>query len=149
MSGFRFRFDSVLKHRGTVRDTARAALADAQSARDAAAADLERAVRDRTGTADELRSLSAAGRLDIDALAARRLHAGRQSADLAAVHRSLAAAEAKLVAVRTALLTADRDVRALEKLRDRDRAAFAVRERRDAERALLEGWSGGGGASAP
>ena len=143
MSGFRFRLAAVLKHRETLRDTARVAVGTARAARDGAAANVERARTDRTATADELRTLSATGRLDVDALAARRLHAGRQNADLAAASRSLAEADAALATARTALDTADRNVRALEKLRDRDRAAFAAKERRAAERALLEGWLGG------
>lgn len=134
MSRFRFRFAVVLKARERTRDAARATLAEAlRNAADAAAA--QRAVQteiEQQRTA--LAAATAGGRADAADWIARLRHGSsltvqRQTADAAVADAATAVATA-----RTSLVAADRDVAALETLRDRDRlghrtAALAAEQR--------------------
>ena len=122
MSRFRFRFAVVLKARERRRERARAALAAAL----ATLTDAERTEREvNEQIAAEHAATAAAtagGRADAADWIARRRHAGALSAALIRAAEEAAKARVTVAEARTELVAADRDVAALESLRDRDAA---------------------------
>ena len=122
MSRFRFRFAVVLKARERRRERARAALAAAL----ATLGDAERIEREANDqiAAEHAATVAstAGGRVDAGDWLARRRHAGELSAQRARAVEEVTKARSAVAGARAELVAADRDVAALESLRDRDAA---------------------------
>ena len=128
MSAFRFRFAVVLKARERTRDAARGRLAAALRAFGEAEA-TEKAVHAAiAGDQADLAARTAGGRVDAGDWIARRRHAGTRAAELSRATAARVEAGTAVAAARSAVAAADRDVAALETLRDRDRAAHRTAE---------------------
>ena len=130
-----FRLAAVLRVRESTREARRAQLADALRA--AAVLEEQRAVVDShvDRLAVDRRAASAGSETDVTWL----LNANRYEASLRSQQRdlgeNLAKIEAEIVRRREALAAAEREVRALELLRERDEAAARkVEQRREAKR---------------
>ncbi|HEY4308133.1 MAG TPA: flagellar export protein FliJ [Pirellulales bacterium] len=136
MPNFVFRLQSVLQVRAAQRDQRRQEMAGLLAS--------EQSLQDRLAELDgELHVLSAelanwngaidlAHRLDVDRYAMI-LRADRKQVEQAAIEL-----DAKITLKRQELLTADRDVRSLEKLREQQQEAFAADQRRREQRELDE-----------
>lgn len=119
MTNFHFRFTSVLKYRGAIRDGRRAELTEAQRILDAIRGQL----RDVDLAVEETRraATAAPGPINVDAILA-----GSRYEALLRIQRSSIEAQERDVQKevdrrRTALVAADQDVRALEQLREKAR----------------------------
>ncbi|NNJ26992.1 flagellar export protein FliJ [Alienimonas chondri] len=123
MTRFRFRFAVVLKARERTRDSARAALADALRTLNDAEQSRRETLAQMKADSAELAAATAGGRVDAADWIARRRHFSVLDADRSAGDAKVADAAIAVATARTALVAADRDVAALETLRDRDRDA--------------------------
>lgn len=126
---YRFRLETLRRLRSIRRNELRSRLAEAYEAlrivdERSAALDAERQT-----ALDARRKLLEAGRLDVNQM----LAAQRYELGLAAQQQTLASQRERLVAEtesrRLAVVEADSDVRTLDKLDDKQRAAFALVER--------------------
>lgn len=138
MSSFRFRLDTLLRLRLADRDARRADLAKAQRAEDALRAQAASLSREQQETADLSRRLASPGAANVDQLIA----AHRYDLVLKARSQQLAGqieqVRAEVERRRAVLVEADRQVRVLEKLREKQRAAHAAREQRLDQKTLDE-----------
>lgn len=143
MSEFRFRFEAVLRVRRHRRDLVRMVLArvlaDEQHLRDERIR-LEESRRDQLA---EMQRLTASGRVDLDAVAARRWHAGRLAHEIALAEQRREAAERQVEHVRRRLVKADQEVVLLEKLEQRHRTEHFAAAERAAQLEREDVWSAG------
>ena len=130
MPPFHFRLETLLRLRIAERDQRRADLAKALRAEEMLRADDQAVERQQSAAAEKSRQLKSPGAADVDAL----LQSHRFELALATQRRTLASqvmqVQAEADRRRQALVEADRQVRVLEKLRERQAAAH----RREAER---------------
>jgi flagellar export protein FliJ len=94
----------------------------------------------RASQIGEIRELHEPGRIDIDRTAARRYFAGHVQNDVLFIDRDRAIVGEKLNQCQRVLIQADREVKVLEKLRDKQLAAFRYEQNRDEGRELDETW---------
>jgi flagellar protein FliJ len=130
MSPFRFRLETLLRLRIAERDQRRSDLAKALRAEDVLRADEQRLASERAEVTGQARRQKSPGAANVDVL----LQTHRYEIVLAARARQLATQLAEVAAEterrRQALVEADRQVRILEKLRERK----ALAHRQSAER---------------
>jgi flagellar FliJ protein len=138
MSSFRFRLETLLRLRQADRDQRRAELAKAQRAEDTLLAQAGQLAREQHETERLARQLASPGEADIDRLIAAhryelvlRSRANNLANQIALVRREV---ERR----RQLLVEADRQVRVLEKLRERQRAAHWARQEKFDQRQLDE-----------
>ncbi len=141
MRRFRFPLQGVLNYRQHRRDLCRQILAQALAEVRAVEQRKWLVQRARIGQTQELRALNSAGELDVDALAARRYHATRLDAEITALDRTLQLLNQQAEACRQALLEADRDVKALERLRERQEAEFFYEQTRRESHEVQDTWT--------
>jgi flagellar FliJ protein len=128
MSAFRFRLETLLRLRMAERDQRRADLAKALRAEQVLLQDLRQVESEQTDISVALRERSEPGAADVDAL----LRTNRYQLVLKSRHQHL---QSQLTQVRAeserrrlALVEADRQVRVLEKLRERQQVAHRTRQ---------------------
>lgn len=141
MPRFRFQLEPLLRCRRSRRDLCRQVLAQVL-ADDRALAERQTGLeRARAELLDELRRLGEEGEVDVDRSVSRRDFAGQLVAEarLLQHRRSLLAGQLELC--RQALVKADQEVKALEKLEGRQRAEFEYQTERRDQRTLEEAWS--------
>jgi flagellar protein FliJ len=130
MTAFKFRLETLLRLRVAERDQRRNDLAKALRAEEMLRAEDQALAQKQAATAEESRRLKLPGSADVDAL----LQTHRFELALTTQRRTLASqivqVQAEAERRRLALVEADRQVRVLEKLRERQAAAH----RREAER---------------
>ena len=129
---FQFRLQTVLRLRLAERDQRRSELAKALRAEEVLLAEERSLVDQQVAVAERARELKSPGAADVDAL----LQTHRYEVVLAAQRRQLAQqivqVQQEIERRRSALMEADRGVRVLEKLRERQAAAWRVdSDRRD------------------
>jgi flagellar protein FliJ len=124
MAKFKFRLASVLRLRVSVRDEKRAKLAEAYAA-------LQKLEERRLELIEETRQLadwqlgaSRGGSLNVDRILDAQRYQGVLQAELHIVQQQKTAVEAETEKRRAALVIADQDVKALEKLRENQFAHF-------------------------
>ncbi|MEM7811244.1 MAG: flagellar export protein FliJ [Planctomycetota bacterium] len=138
---FRFRLDPVLRLRERHRDLVRATLAEALRLRELVAA-RERAHADEVASGQAaLRDATAAGGVDVQTTLELRAYLGRLRIERAELDRSAALADEQVAVCRRALTEADRRVRTLEILRDKQRDAYRRDERRREDRDATDVWT--------
>ena len=143
MKSFIFQFDSLLRYRRHRRDLCRQLLADVMANRRRLEERRAALEVERTDQLGEIRTLQQSGEVDVDRAAARRYYAGRMLVDMLLVDRDQEAVHEQLERCRQALLQADRDVKALEKLRDKQQAEFLYEAGCREMRELDESWMAG------
>ena len=130
MTDFKFRLETLLRLRIAERDQRRADLAKALGAEEMLRAEDQAIERKQVAAAEESRRLKSPGAADVDAL----LQTHRFELAITTQRRTLASQIAQVQAEaerrRLAVVEADRQVRVLEKLRERQAAAH----RHEAER---------------
>jgi flagellar FliJ protein len=135
---FRFRLQPLLRLRIAERDERRADLAKALRAEALLEQQRQRLAGDQAALAERARQLKSPGTADVDGL----LQAHRYEVVLGAQARQLEAQIAQVAAEaerrRQALLEADRQVRVVEKLRERQAAAHRQHEERLAVKEMDE-----------
>jgi len=89
---------------------------------------------------DELRDMGQPGQIDVDKSASRRYFAGRLVGDLQLLEKNRNLLAQQLQFCRQTLAKADQDVKALEKLRENQLAAFRYQTERQAMHELDEAW---------
>ena len=138
MSSFRFRLKTLLRLRLAERDARRADLAKAQRAEDALVAQAAALADEQRETVELSRQLASPGAADVDRLIA----AHRYELVLKAKSQQLAGqieqVRAEVNRRRDVLVEADRQVRVLEKLRDKQLDAHTSREQRLDQKTLDE-----------
>ncbi|MDX1947351.1 MAG: flagellar export protein FliJ [Pirellulaceae bacterium] len=128
MSTFRFRLETLLRLRTAERDERRADLAKAQRALAVLQGQADDIDLQRGELATQTRQLSSPGEADIDALVRTHRHELVLRTQRAHVAGQLTQVAAELERRRQVLVEADRQVRVLEKLRQRQQAAHRQRQ---------------------
>jgi len=135
---YRFRLQTLLRLRIAARDQRRAELAKALRAEQLLYEEQERLQEERSDVAQNGRQLKSPGQANVDSL----LNHHRYEVLLGLKTRQLAAQTAEVQAEterrRQALVEADRDVKVLEKLRDRQAATYQQEENRREAKQLDE-----------
>jgi len=137
---FKFKFESLIKVRVNERDMLREHLARLLR-RDAELLQVQQQVEsERLSQLDDLRRLAGPGQVDIDSSLARRFYAGQLVGDLGDIDRNRRQLAGQIDHGRQALIQADQGVRMLEKLAEKEAAAFHYVEERRSARELEESW---------
>ena len=140
MPRFEFQFAALLNYRRNRRDLCRQLLSQAL-ADERELLGRRRLLEDsRGGQLDEIRNLVAAGQIDIDRAATRRYFAGRLLGEIGMVERNRSLLAQQLELCRTTLLQADREVKSLEKLEEKQRAEFIYQHERRMSHELHDNW---------
>lgn len=140
MPRFAFRFEALLNYRRNRRDLCRNLLAQL-IADDRRLRDLRHSIEaDRGGQFDEMRRLGTVGPVDVDGSVSRRYYAGQLLAEIAKVEQDRQLVERQVAMCRHALVEADRQVKVLEKLAEKQRAEFVYEENRKSARELEDVW---------
>jgi flagellar protein FliJ len=140
VKNFVFKLESLLKYRRHRRDLCRQLLADVFADDRRLLENRAALEQQRAGQIGEIRALHAPGRIDIDRTAARRYFAGHVQTDMLFIDRDRAIVGEQLSRCQQALMQADREVKVLEKLRDKQHADFRYGQNRDEGRELDEMW---------
>ncbi len=149
MSKFQFRLQTLLKFRCNRRDQCRQVLAEVL-ARDAElSAEKSRVIGLRNDQLRELRRLNACEELDIDASASRRFFAGQLHVMLSQIDRQRELVASQIKLCRQTLVQADRDVKVLENLSEKQEAEYLYAQERAVQRELEDSWSAGHQHEAP
>lgn len=141
MSRFQFKLQTLLDIRRGNRDQYRQILAQVLSRDAELVEERKRLEQHRTDQLGELRQLNDAGELDVDASAARRFFAGQLTGSMANVDHQRGVVAEQLEMCRKALIEADRAVKALENLEEKQLSEFRYHEERRTQRELEDGWS--------
>lgn len=140
MKNFAFQFDSLLNYRRHRRDLCRQVLADILANQQQLAERRQMLEQQRSGQLDEIRTMHRPGQIEIDRTAARRYYAGQMQIDIGYLDRDRNVVAEQLARCRQALVEADRNVKVLEKLRDKRQAEFTATQSRKEARELDESW---------
>ena len=130
MSSFHFRLETLLRLRMAERDERRADLAKALRAEGVLLAELRQIETEQLQARAKVREQSAPGAADVDGLLQTNRYQLVLKAQRGQLEGQLVQVRAELERRRQALLEADRGVRVLEKLRERQLAAHRDREAR-------------------
>lgn len=135
MSAFRYRLETLQRLRMAERDERRADLAKALRAEAVLQNERQQIEAERAQTRDAVRERSAPGAADVDALLRTNRYQLVLQARQGQIDQQLVQVRAELERRRLALVEADREVRVLEKLRERQLAAH---DRRAAQLEIKE-----------
>lgn len=129
MSKFKFRLATLLRLRESARDQRRAQLAEAYRAEDALLEQRRRLSDELTGLMDVCRQVSGPGELNLDRLLSARRYEVALLAERRDLKEKLEAVRAEVERRRETLVAANRSVRVLELLRDRQMQQHREKER--------------------
>lgn len=137
---FKFSLEALLTYRRHIRDLRRLVLSRVHEESNRLESEHRRLQQSRLALLGELRSHGQGGNMDVDFVTRRRFFAGQLSAEIHGVdqHRRLVAQQAELC--RQQVVEADRNVKLLEKLKDRQLAEFAYQQERKSERERDDLW---------
>ena len=135
---FQFRLQSLLRLRQADRDLRRVELAKAQRAEDSLRAAAEALARENGELSEHSRRLASPGEADIDRLIATRRYELVLRARASQLAAQIDQVRAEVERRRGVLMEADRQVRVLEKLCERQRAAHVTAEERREQKLLDE-----------
>lgn len=138
MAEFRFRLATLLRVRETARDECRVSLADAQRADEELRDQLARLGEIRLGLQEECRKAAEPGSLDVERLAESHRYDAALRVEEDGLRRRRETLAAEIEQRRQAVLAADRDVRVLEKLRERRLQRHRIEEGRQESKLLDE-----------
>ncbi len=133
---FHFRLSTLLSLRQSVRDQCRVRLAEARRADAGIESQLAELHAEQVRTEREHRRAAGPGEVRLDQLAEAGRYAAALRARQAELHELRETLAVELERRRLALLGADRDVRSLEKLRDRDQQQHRLEAGRQESRQL-------------
>lgn len=137
MKKFRFRFESLLRFRKSRRDQCCQILSKLFADLEKLRLDKRKTIGHRLDQLSELRDLSGKGKLDVDRVTSRRFHAGQLLADIESIEQQQDMLDGQIEMCRKVLTEAEREVKVIEKLREKHQADF-VENRERLERIELE-----------
>jgi flagellar protein FliJ len=140
MARYVFRFAALLSYRKSRRDLCRSLLGQLLADQEKLSGKRQQIEQQREDQMTEIRELGDGGTVNIDRLATRRYYIGKLLGDLAQVDREQALLTQQLGLCRQALVEADRQVKVLEKLHEKQRAEFLYHENRKTENELQDAW---------
>jgi flagellar FliJ protein len=138
MSAFHFSLQPVLRVRLAERDDRRVRLGEAYHAERVLRDRLMQAASERARIRDMVRSASAPGQVNVDSLLQTHRYELVVSAEIQVMEKQLTQVAEEIERRRQALIEADRQVRVLEKLRDRRYAEYQQESRKREFRELDE-----------
>jgi len=138
MSSFHFRLETLLRLRLADRDQRRAELAKAQRAEDTLLAQADALARERAQMQERSRRLAEPGTADVDRLIASHRYELVLRTKAQQLAGQIQQVRAEVERRRQIVVEADRQVRVLEKLRERQQSAFNVREAKHEQKQLDE-----------
>ena len=130
MSGFVFALRPLLEFRRHRRNLCRQLLAQVLSDEAALLAERQTALASRERQFAEIRGMSRRGRVSIEGAISRRYHTGQLLGQVRLIEEKRRLVGQQLQLCRDALVKADTEVKALERLEDRQRAEFEYRAER-------------------
>jgi flagellar FliJ protein len=138
MSQFRFQLATLLRLREATRDKCRVELAEARRADDELRVQLEQLNAEQKRLEAECRHAIGPGAVDVDAIVEVQRYAAALREREEKLRQERQAMAAEIDCRRRALLAADRDVKVLEKLRERRQAQHRLEEERQSAKQLDE-----------
>jgi flagellar export protein FliJ len=141
MSGFVFTLQPLLNYRQGRRDLCRQLLAQIADDDRALAAKRDALADDRRRQLDQLRDLSQTGRVSIDGAAARRYYSGQLLAAMQGLDRQRALVAQQMELCRKALVQADVECKVLQRLEEKQRAAWRYAAERRAQHEREDLWT--------
>lgn len=140
MKNFKFRLAPLLTLRENERDLRRQALGEALRREEELKQARKQLERERGLQLEEFRLLGQPGTVNVDQASTRRVYAGQLVGWILDIERERIAASQNVEQCRQALVQADQQVQALEKLRDKQLAEFKLNDERRTARDLEEAW---------
>lgn len=141
MRQFQFRLESLLKYRRHRRDLLQSLYSSLLARKVEMHNQQSELSRRRERQLSEMREHVAAGTVNIDAAASRRYHTAQISAGLLVHARDLEQLQHQLDLCRQELTAAERDVKSIEKLKDRQRREFEYDQNRREQHELEDSWT--------
>ncbi len=138
MGEFHFQLATLLRVRETARDECRVSLAEAQRADEELQEQLTRLGEIRLGLQEECRKVAEPGSLDVERLAEAHRYVASLRLDEENLRRRRETLAVEIERRRQAVLAADRDVRVLDKLRERRLQRHRIEEGRRESKLLDE-----------
>lgn len=143
MSGFRFRFETLLKVRRSRRDLCRQLLAQVMADHRRHAEQSAALESTRTEQMEQIRNLARSGNIDVDGVTRRRYFARQLEAEKAVLDQQYTILSQQLDLCRQALTKADQEVKVLERLQDRQKAQFDYKRLRTEALEREDAWLSG------
>ncbi|GAB4135759.1 MAG: hypothetical protein Tsb009_02380 [Planctomycetaceae bacterium] len=140
MSRFVFRLEPLLKYRRHYRDLCATLLGQLLANGRELDLQKESLKAQHRGQLDEIRNIVKQGQLDIDRAANRRYFAGHLIGQMHSLSQQRSLLEEQIQQCRQTLIEADRNVKVLEKLREKQYLEFQTEQLRKTERELSETW---------
>src|SRR5262245_51443657 len=127
MPAFRFKFESVLRYRKSRRDLCLQYLAQVLADDRALVTKREGLQRQQQSQLEELRAIGRVGRISVEGATARRYHIGQLSGEIRIVEHNRTVIAGQIDLCRKALAQAEKEVKVLEKLKEKQ-ATLATQE---------------------
>jgi flagellar export protein FliJ len=141
MNGFVFPFRSLMSYRRNRRDLCRQFLAQILAEDAQLVTQRNQLWGEHDHQFEEIRKLNKSGRVSVDGTAMRRYHTGQLQSRIAAVEQNRRLLAQQLQLCRRALMQADGEVKVLERLEEKQRAAFLYEAERRAQLEREDGWT--------
>jgi len=140
VNGFVFSLSALLKFRKNRRDHCRRLLAQILADEAGLVSERVKLLTQRAREFEEIRGLSRRGRVSVDGTAARRYHSLQLLGGVRIIDEKRRLTAQQLQLCRQALSKADAEVKVLERLEEKQRAAFLYRADRRAQHELEDAW---------
>jgi flagellar export protein FliJ len=141
VNGFVFSLAALLKYRKNRRDHCQRLLAQILADDASLSAQRQRLIAQRERQFEEIRGLSRKGHVTVDGAASRRYHSVQLLANVRGVDERRQLVAKQLQLCRQALTKADAEVKVLERLEEKQRAAFVYRAERRAQHEREDAWT--------
>jgi len=140
VNGFVFSLSALLKFRKSRRDLCRRLLAQVLADDAGLVAERARLIAEREGEFEEIRRMGRQGRVSVEGTAMRRFHSIQLLGNVRGIDEKRKLTTQQLNLCRQALSKADAEVKVLERLEEKQRAAFLYRADRRAQHELEDAW---------
>ena len=141
MNGFVFSLAALLKYRKNLREHCQRLLAQVLADEAGLLSERERLLANRDRQFEEIRRLSRRGRVTVDGAATRRYHSLQLLGDVRGIDEKRKLVAQQLQLCRQALTKADGEVKVLERLEEKQRAAFLYEAERRASIEREDAWN--------
>jgi hypothetical protein len=141
VNGFVFSLAALLKYRKNLREHCQRLLAQVLADEAGLLSERERLLANRDRQFEEIRRLSRRGRVTVDGAATRRYHSLQLLGDVRGIDEKRKLVAQQLQLCRQALTKADGEVKVLERLEEKQRAAFLYEAERRAQHEREDAWN--------
>lgn len=142
MKKFRFRFESLLAFRKSRRDQCCQILSVLFADLEKLGLKKQKTIGHRLDQLSELRDLSQKGQMDVDRLTSRRFHAGQLLVEIESIEQHEDQLDGQIEICRKLLTEAEREVKVIEKLREKHKADYVENRERSERIELEQTWLG-------